>query len=169
MSLKHSRSKRRFSGISRFWSRVHKGSVLDSEASSRTQDLHDQDPLWLPLKLPKYQRAFSSPVHLQTKMWRGHCYLHPIAKTSYSTNRSWIVASPCRQKREHLQVLPPGAVCLINVLRSAVGEDCAVSVRSRITLFLQTDTLFPAIRLAGAGSSRRAVQPSGTNGRVKWQ
>lgn len=62
------------------------------------------------------------------------------------------------RKREHLLILlPPGAICLINVLRSALGEDRAVSVRCRITLFLQTDTLFPAISLAGAGTSRRVV------------
>lgn len=62
------------------------------------------------------------------------------------------------RKKEHLHVLlRPGAICLINVLRSAIGEDCAVSVRCRIALFLQTDTLFPAISLAGAGTSRRAV------------
>lgn len=43
------------------------------------------------------------------------------------------------------------------MLRSAIREDCAVSAWSRITLFLQTDILFPAISLAGAGSSRGAA------------
>lgn len=61
------------------------------------------------------------------------------------------------RKREHRQVLPLGAICLINVLRSAIEEDFEESVRSRITLFLQTDTLLPAISLAGTGTSRRAV------------
>lgn len=60
--------------------------------------------------------------------------------------------------KKTLNVLPPfGVICSIKIIRSVVREDCTVSAQSGIALFLQTDTLFPALSLAGAGSSREAV------------
>lgn len=148
--------------MSYFSSQGHKGSVLDPEASSRDSPGDKTSTITgLPDSLSSFLSSRESfpPQHISSQGCRDDTTAHTklLRCSIVWMGVEYFKAYVDSRREKNLKRFATGVICLIKIIRSVVREDCTVSAQSGIALFLQTDTLFPALSLAGAGSSREAV------------